>query len=80
MVFLQEGFPPGLFWIGFAQNPFFFVMFYDFYKKAYHRGQVAKAAAEAAAVKAAEAHKLLNEESNGTKQQKQPQKETKKSN
>ncbi len=36
MVFLQEGFPPGLFWIGFAQNPFFFYMFYDFYQKAYY--------------------------------------------
>lgn len=36
MVFLQEGFPPGLFWLGFAQNPFFFYMFYDFYKKAYN--------------------------------------------
>lgn len=39
MVFLQEGFPPGLFWLGFAQNPFFFYMFYDFYKKAYNRKQ-----------------------------------------
>lgn len=37
MVFLQEGFPPGLFWLGFAQNPFFFYMFYDFYQQAYHK-------------------------------------------
>ncbi|UXI22533.1 ATP-binding cassette sub-family G member 1 [Sarcoptes scabiei] len=35
MIFLQEGFPPGLFWLGFAQNPFFFYMFYDFYRKSY---------------------------------------------
>lgn len=37
MVFLQEGFPPGLFWLGFFQNPFFFYMFYDFYRKSYHK-------------------------------------------
>ncbi|KAJ6224296.1 hypothetical protein RDWZM_002841 [Blomia tropicalis] len=42
MVFLQEGFPPGLFWLGFAQNPFFFYMFYDFYKKAYNENQAKK--------------------------------------
>jgi hypothetical protein len=36
MVFLQTGFPPGLFWLGFAQNPFFFYMFYQFYRKAYY--------------------------------------------
>lgn len=35
MVFVQEGFPPGLFWLGFAQNPFFFYMFYQFYKQTY---------------------------------------------
>jgi len=36
MVFLQTGFPPGLFWLGFAQNPFFFYMFYQFYRQAYY--------------------------------------------
>lgn len=35
MVFLQEGFPAGLFWLGFAQNPIFFYQFYQFYKRAY---------------------------------------------
>lgn len=35
MIFLQEGFPAGLFWIGFAQNPFFFYMFYSFYRQSY---------------------------------------------
>ena len=35
MVFLEEGFPKGLFWVGFAQNPIFFYMFYDFYKRSY---------------------------------------------
>lgn len=37
MVFLEEGFPVGLFWIGFAQNPVFFYMFYNFYRRAYHK-------------------------------------------
>ncbi|KAH9521627.1 hypothetical protein DERF_005265 [Dermatophagoides farinae] len=40
MVFLQEGFPPGLFWLGFAQNPFFFYMFYEFYQKSYRKKQL----------------------------------------
>ena len=35
MAFRQEGFPPGLFWFGFAQNPIFFYQFYQFYKRAY---------------------------------------------
>ena len=49
MVVLQEGFPPGLFWLGFAQNPFFFYMFYDFYKKAYNKNKLAAAAQKEAA-------------------------------
>ena len=42
MVFLQEGFPAGLFWLGFAQNPFFFYMFYDFYRKSYNQPKANK--------------------------------------
>lgn len=39
MIFLQEGYPAGVFWIAFAQNPFFFWMFYDFYKQSYNRSR-----------------------------------------
>lgn len=35
MVFHQEGYPVALFWISFAQNPFFLYMFLDFYRKTY---------------------------------------------
>lgn len=47
MVFLDNGIPPFLFWFAFAQNPFFFYMFYKFYRRTYGRVENGKKAEKA---------------------------------
>ena len=40
LLYFQQGYPPEVIWLGLAQNPLFFYMFWNFYQKSYKQTQI----------------------------------------